>query len=156
MARKKCTRHPLQVSERRMGFRHDSSMIIRRFLSVGPTSSRQCSGLSIPASGHRRSRPQPAESTGILAGIHVALRSGVAREGDRENPRQTESLGGYAPTLARSQREISRSDTCKHFRDVRSRPCRAIAGPVDTREARAYPRQSRSIGFSGRTKTQRS
>ena len=46
-----------------------------------------------------------------------------------------------------NQREPISSDSCKRFSGVRFRPRRAIRGPVDTREARAYPRQSRSIGL---------
>ena len=82
-------------------------------LSVRITSCRQVGGVSIPASYHRRSRPQPAESTGIVAGVQVARRFGLAREGDRENPRQTAMSGGYAPTLAAYFLEPVASDARK-------------------------------------------
>ena len=71
---------------------------------------------------------------------------GFTREDDHENPRQTADLGGYAPVLARHYREPVNPDIRKSFIRLRFRQFRDIDGPVDTREARAYPRQSRSIG----------
>ena len=82
-------------------------------LLIGITSCRQVGDVSIPASYHRRSRPQPAESTGMVAGGQVARRFGVAREGDREHPRQTATSGGYAPTLAAYFLEPVASDARK-------------------------------------------
>ena len=71
----------------------------------------------------------------------------ITREGDHETPRQTADLNGYAPALARHFREPVTLDARKSFIRYRFPPRRAIRGPVDTRDARAYPRQSKSIGL---------
>ena len=71
----------------------------------------------------------------------------VTREGDHENPRQTADLPGYAPALARDQREPVKQDARKRYISLRFQPGSTIDGPVDTRKARAYRGQSRSIGL---------
>ncbi len=63
----------------------------------------------------------------------------VTREGACGTPRQIADLRGYAPALARIQRDRGPRQDRNPFIRLRFHPGRTRGAPVVTREARAYP-----------------
>ena len=94
-----------------------------------------------------RSASQFTERKAILAGTPPTARHGYVPGRFPETLRQTVDPRGCASALARIQRATGGSRRCKRFMGGLFRPKRLPRSTVDTREARAYPRHSRSIGL---------